>query len=103
MSTTTKLHVATVTIAYVQESKTRGTWSHPGGLRRFVIGANRTDAAGDSLAEMRLSFSTLDPFKATLCLQAREKGLQLRVKYQLTRFFDANLLHVELVKDSAHV
>lgn len=100
MATTTKLHTAIVTIQYVQESRTRGNWQSPSGLRRFVIGAER-EPTGNTLEETRLSFSTLDPWKASLCQQAREKHLTLRVKYQLTRYFDANLLHVELAKDAA--
>lgn len=99
MSTTTKLHTDTVTITYVEESRTRGTWAKPDGARRFVIGAERT--TGDSLGERLISFATLDPWKASLCLQARDKHLKLRVKYQMTRYFDANLLHVEVVKDAA--
>ncbi len=98
--TTTKLHVATVTIQYVNESRTRGTWARPDGLRRFVIGASRT--TGESLGERLINFTTLDTWKASLCQQARDKGLTLQVKYQLTRFFDANLLHVELVKEPVH-
>ncbi len=94
MAVTTKLHVDTVTIQYVNESRTRGTWGHPDGLRRFVIGAEKT--TGQSLSETRLSFSTLDPFKASLCQRARDQHLTVRVKYQLTRYFDANLLQVEL-------
>lgn len=98
MSTTTKLHTATVTIQYVEESRTRATWNRPDGLRRFVIGASKVPE-GETLGETRLSFTTLDPWKASLCQQARDKHLTLFVKYQLTRFFDANLLHVEMVKD----
>ncbi len=101
MAVTTKLHVDIVTIQYVNESRTRGSWGHPDGLRRFVIGAEKT--TGQSLSETRLSFSTLDPWKASLCQRARDEHLMLRVKYQMTRYFDANLLHVELVKDGAHV
>lgn len=101
MSTTTKLHTATITIQYVEESRTRGNWARPDGLRRFVIGAEKT--TGESLGERLISFTTLDPWKASLCQQARDKHLTLFVKYQLTRFFDANLLHVELVKDAVHV
>ncbi len=103
MSTTTKLHTAVVTISYVQESRTKGTWVRPDGLRRFVIGADRVDIAGDTLAETRLSFTTLDPWKASLCQQARENGFRLHVKYRMTRYFDADLLFVEMVKDEAHV
>ena len=70
-------------------------------MRRFVIGAERT--TGTSLGERLISFTTLDPWAASLCQQARDKKLTLRVKYQLTRWFDANLLHVELAKDEATV
>jgi hypothetical protein len=96
-ATPTKLHTATVTIKYVQESRTRGTWQHPDGRRRFVIGAEKT--TGDSLGERLLGLSTLDPWRASLCLQAKDKGLRLFVKYRMTRFFDAELLHCEVVKD----
>lgn len=100
MSANTKLHTATVTIQYVDESRTRGTWHSPSGLRRFVIGAEKTDGEG---FEKRVSFTTLDPWKASLCQRARDQHLTLSVKYQLTRFFDANLLHVELATGPAHV
>lgn len=92
MSTLTQLHTAIVKISYVEERPSKG------GLRRFLIGAERTDTEGDTLAETRLGFSTLDPWKASLCSQARDKGFPLHVKYRLTRYFDADLLFVEMVK-----
>jgi len=99
-----KVETSLVRIQYVQESRTRATWGNPHGLRRFVIGAER-QPSGDTLAETRLSFSTLDPLKASLCQRAipsaARAGLVLRVKHQKTRYFDDELLHVEMVKEKA--
>lgn len=95
MAETTKLHLATVTIDYVQESVTKG------GLRRFLIGATRAETTPvDPLADRVLSFTTLNQWKAALCDQAQKSGATLLVKYRLTRYFDADLLHVELLKDA---
>lgn len=94
-----KVQTSIVRIQYVQESRTRSTWGHPSGLRRFVIGAER-QPSGDTLAETRLSFSTLDPLKASLCQRAipsaARPGQLLLVKHRKTAFFDDELLHVEL-------
>jgi len=89
---------AIVTIQYVSESRTRSTWGHPEGRRRFVIGAEKTTGEG---FDKRLSFTTLDPWKASLCLQARDQKFPLAVKYRDTRYFDADLLWVGMVKAEA--
>jgi hypothetical protein len=99
--TPAKLYTATVTIQYVEESRTRGTWQRPDGIRRFVIGAEKT--TGESLGERRIGLTTLDPWRASLCLQAKDKGFKLFIKYKLTRWFDADLLHCEVVKDEVPV
>jgi len=100
--TPAKFLSATVTITYVQESRTKGTWSHPDGRRRFVIGAEKT--TGDSLGERLIGLTTLDPWRASLCLDAspngNHPGRKLFIKYKLTRWFDCELLHVETVKDA---
>ncbi len=88
---------AIVTVQYVGESRTKGTWQRPEGLRRFVIGAEKT--TGNSSGERVLGLTTLDAWKATLCQRARDKGLRLHIKYRETRYFDADLLFVELVHD----
>jgi len=93
------LHTAVVRItAPVQERRTRATWQRPLGLRRFLIQAEKT--TGDSSGERALSFSTLDQFSATLCDRAWKLGFLVKVRYKHTRFFDHQLLSVELVKDS---
>ena len=98
----TKIHDAVVTIQYVQEgTRTKTTWKSPHGLRRFYIGAEKT--TGDSLGEWLISMTTLDPWKASLCSQARDKHFRLKIRYKETPFFDAALLSVEMVKDEAHV
>ncbi len=88
----TKLYDTVVTVQYVQETVTAG------GLRRFLIGAEKS--TGDSLGERLVSFSTLSQWKASLCDQAKKSGLRLHVKYRLTRWFDADLLFVEVAKES---
>jgi hypothetical protein len=87
-----KLHDAVVTIDYVKETVTRG------GLRRFEIGAE--NVVGQSLGERLIGLTTLDQWKASLCQQAKEKGLRLHIKYRETIYFDAALLFVELVMDA---
>lgn len=77
---------AVVTISYVQESPTRQ------GLRRFLIGAERE---GVTLAERYLSFTTLDPLKASRCDRARIGGEKLFVRYRDTGYFDYDLLFVD--------
>jgi hypothetical protein len=89
---------AIVTITYVSESRTKGTWSYPEGRRRFVIGAEKTE--GDELTK-RIGLTTLDPWKASLCMQARDKKFPLAIKFRETRYFDADLLWVGLVKEEA--
>ncbi len=88
----TTLYDTVVTVQYVQETVTQG------GLRRFLIGAEKL--TGDSLGERLISFSTLSEWKASLCDQAKKGGLRLHVKYRLTRWFDADLLFVEVAKDA---
>lgn len=83
---------AIVTIAYVQESPTKG------GLRRFLIGAERE---GDTLSERYLSFTTLDQFKASLCERHKVSGVPLAVKFRATGYFDYNLLWVGPVTQEA--
>ena len=89
---------AIVTITYVSESRTRGTWDRPDGRRRFVIGAEIVGA--DELSK-RLGLTTLDPWKASLCMQARDKKFPLAIKYRETRWFDHDLLWAGLVKTEA--
>lgn len=96
MADTTTIHAATIKVMYVKETVTKG------GLRRFEIGAERVPG-GETLAERYLSFATLNQFKASLCLQARERGQLLAVKFRNTAWFDADLLAVELAKEAAHV
>lgn len=84
----TRLHDAVVSVQYVHESLTKG------GLRRFLIGAERTDG-GDALADRYVSFATLNQWKAALADQARQQGFLLHVKYKDTAWFDADLLFVE--------
>lgn len=91
-----KPYEAIVTITYVKESRTKGTWAHPDGRRRFVIGAEKVD--GNSLGERLIGLTTLDAWRASLCDQARQQGRKLKVIYRKTRFFDCDLLHVETVK-----
>lgn len=90
------IHEAVVAIRYVDESRTRGTWHNPLGKRRFVIGAEKQDGP-DGLTR-HISFSTLDPWKASLCSQARDKRFLVAVKYRGTRYFDADLLWVGMVE-----
>jgi hypothetical protein len=97
-----KIETSLVRITYVQESRTRSTWGHPDGLRRLVIGAER-EPTGDTLAETRLSFSLLlnttrRELYASLCAQAWKMSFPVVVKHRKTRFFDDELLHVEMVK-----
>ncbi len=99
MSTFTKLHTATVTITYVQQSRTRGTWARPDGLKRWVIGAENIH--GESLGERLIGLTTLDPLKASLCDRARQSGQRLLIKYRRTKWFDSDLLYVELAKEQA--
>lgn len=94
-----KPHDAIVTIQYVSESRTRGSWSYPDGRRRFVIGAEKT--TGESKGERLIGLTTLDPWKASLCVQARDKKFPLAIKYRDTRYFDKDLLWVGLVKEQA--
>lgn len=88
----TALYDTVVTVQYVQETVSKG------GIRRFLIGAEKL--TGDSLGERLISFSTLSQWKAALCEQAKEGGFRLHVKYRLTRWFDADLLFVEVAKES---
>src|SRR6185369_17791516 len=88
---------AIVTITYVSESRTRGTWSHPDGRRRFAIGAEKI--TGDSLGERLLGLTTLDPWKASLCMRARDTGRKLSIKFRDTRYFDQDLLWIGPVPD----
>ena len=88
---------AVVRISYVSESRTKSTWQFPEGKRRFVIGAVKT--TGESLGERNVSLTTLDPWKASLCIQARDKQFPLQIKYRDTRYFDADLLWVGMVTD----
>jgi hypothetical protein len=90
---------ATVWITYVSESRTKGTWQRPDGLRRFVIGAEKT--TGDSLGERLIGLTTLDPWKASICIQARDQKFQLAIKFRETRFFDHDLLWVGRVEQQA--
>lgn len=89
----TQFHDALVTVQYTEERVTKG------GLRQFLIGAEKT--TGDSLSERRIGLQTLNQWKAALCQQAKDKGLVLHIKYRTTRYFDADLLFVELAKDEA--
>lgn len=100
MPTNITPHEAIVRIAYVDESRTRGTWHNPHGRRRFVIGAEKTEGEG---LTRHISFSTLDPWKASLCQQARDKHFPVAVKYRGTRYFDCDLLWVGLVEPASHV
>ena len=85
-------------IQYVSESRTKSTWGHPEGRRRFVIGAEKTTGEG---FDKRVSFTTLDPWKASLCIQARDQHLKLAVKYRDTLYFDADLLWVGRLTEQA--
>lgn len=87
---------ATVWISYVSESRTKGTWNHPDGRRRFVIGAERT--TGESIGERLLGLTTLDPWMASLCIRARDKHVAVDIKFKDTRYFDKDLLWVGLAK-----
>ncbi len=80
-----------VTIQYVSESRTKVQ-----GLRRWVIGAERT--TGQSVGERLIGLTTLDPLKASLCIQARDKKFQVQIKHRKTAYFDDDLLWVGLVK-----
>lgn len=95
------VQTAIVSIKYVSESRTKGTYQQPEGLRRFVIGAEKT--LGDSLGERLLGLTTVDQFKASLCRQACDQDFLVRIKYQDTRYFDKNLLYVELATDEQAV
>lgn len=84
------LESATVTISYVHETVTKG------GLRRFEIGAQRTNAdQSGPLADRYLSFTTLNQWKASLCSQSKEKGFPLSVTFRSTGYFDSDLVSVE--------
>ena len=86
------VQTAVVTITYVSESMTKAVYPRPG-IRRFVIGAENT--VGDSLGERLIGLTTLDPWKASLCSQARDKGFSVRIKFRDTRYFDKDLLYIE--------
>lgn len=88
-------HTALVTITNVHETpvKTRlGTLP----MRRFEIQAAKTtdDPEGGSWNK-HLSFTTLDQWKASICDQAQKQGLQLKVTYRPTGYWDHDLLAVE--------
>lgn len=89
---------ALVTIQYVNESRTKAFPQYPEGKRRFVIGAERT--TGDSLMERLISLTTLDEWQASLCEQARSKGMVLAIKFRETRYFDRDLLWVGQPEES---
>lgn len=91
------VQVAIVTIQYVSESRTKGTMQYPEGIRRFVIGAERT--TGDSLGERLIGLTTLNQWIASLCVQARDQKFTLRIKFRDTRYFDKDLLYAETLKD----
>ncbi len=87
---------AMVYISYVSESRTKPVYPDTEGKRRFVIGAEKT--TGNSSGERLLGLTTLDPWKASLCTQARDKKFPLRIKYRATRYFDADLLWCGMVE-----
>lgn len=86
---------AVVTITNVHETPVRnpiGTLP----LRRFAIQASKVDDDPDGGRwDAHLSLSTLDQWKASLCDQAMKAGLELRVTYRPTGYWDDDLLSVE--------
>lgn len=88
------LSEATVTIYSVRESRTKPTHQRPAGWRRFLIGAERT--SGELLTKA-ITLTTLDPWKASLCDQARQSGRTVRIAFRDTGYFDADLVSVEIV------
>ena len=81
---------ARVTIASVSSAPVRG------GFTRFTVAAERVENTGRM--DHWLTFTTLNDFKASLCLRARETGVPLDVTYRSTGYFDADLLSAELVE-----
>jgi hypothetical protein len=91
---------ATVTVQYVSESKTRAVLNQPEGRQRWVIGAEKT--TGDSKGERMLGLTTLNPWMASLCIQARDQKFTVAIKYRETKYFDADLLWVGRIEPEAH-
>lgn len=65
-------------------------------MRRFDIQAAKVDDDPEGGSwNKHLSFTTLDQWKASLCHQAQQAGLPLKVTYRNTGYWDADLLSVE--------
>lgn len=86
-----KLHQDTVTIEYVEESKTKKLVRD--NRQRWVIGALRD---GDCLNERYLSFSTTNALHASICERGKATAHSVLVKWRYSPFFDADLLWCEL-------
>lgn len=88
-----KLHQDTVTISYVEESKTVKLVRD--NRQRWVIGALRE---GNGLNERYLSFSTTNALHASICERGKATQRTVLVKWRYSPFFDADLLWCELAE-----
>lgn len=90
----TRPQTAQATIASITSAPIKG------GYTRFTILAEKTEAETGRFDHW-LSFTTLNQFMASLCEQARTKGVPVQVTYRTSGYFDYDLVGVELVAQVA--